>query len=151
GQVRAPLVLLALHLLHVDGLLVRVGGAETEEDLREDLALVGDLREHGSLLSPVAPRDGRVRDDGGSGVVGARRRSAEEKHRRRRRGRRTDGMHDPYQSTSRARAKNTAPPETPKHSAARNSKAQRRPDLQSTAPPGSPKHSAARSSKAQRR
>src|SRR5216683_2257471 len=80
-EVPAPLALLTLHRLHVDRFLVAAPRAEAEEDLREDLAVVGDLREHRRLPSLVAPRDGRVRDHRGTSVIGARRRAAEEKER----------------------------------------------------------------------
>src|SRR5882672_3422842 len=97
-EVPAPLVLLTLDGLHVDRFLVGAARPESEEDLREDLALVGDLREHRRLLSLVAPRDGRVRDHRGTGVVGAGSRPAAEENDRGSRG--GDGPHDPYQSTS---------------------------------------------------
>src|SRR5216683_2920752 len=86
-EVPAPLALLTLHRLHVDRFLVAAPRAEAEEDLREDLALVGDLREHRRLPSLVAPRDGRVRDHRGTGVVGAGRRPAAEEKDRGSRGR----------------------------------------------------------------
>src|SRR6267378_4493128 len=97
-EVPAPLVLLTLDGLHVDRFLVGAARPESEEDLREDLALVGDLREYRRLPSLVAPRDGRVRDHRWTGVVGAGSRPAAEENDRGSRG--GDGPHDPYQSTS---------------------------------------------------
>src|SRR6266851_1989071 len=56
-EVPAPLVPLPPDRLHVDRLLVGAAEAEAEEDLREDLALVGDPGEHRRVLSLLAAGD----------------------------------------------------------------------------------------------